>query len=87
MACSMAFSAAGALVAQIDQRGEHILHRRSLHGRRHRRHGKVVQLVFQLHHEALGQLFAHAGNARQLRVILAADGLHRALATKARSAS
>ena len=47
------------------------------------RDGEVVQLVFQLHDKAFGELFAHAGNARQLRMILRADGLHRALGREA----
>ena len=48
-------------------------------GRLHGRDGKVVELVFELDHQPLGQLFAYAGNARELRVILPANGLHGAL--------
>ena len=44
------------------------------------RDGEVVELVFELDDEALGEFFAHTGNARELRVILRADGLHGAIA-------
>src|SRR5208282_1461749 len=72
----------GALVAEIDQRREHVLGGLPLHGGLRRRGGKVVELVFEFDHQALGQLFAHAGNARELRVVLAANGLYRALDRK-----
>ena len=86
MACSMAFSEAGALVAQIDERGEHIVHGRAFYGMRRGSDGKVIELVFELDHQALGQLFADAGNARELRVVLRADGLHGVLRATVRSA-
>ncbi len=69
----------GALVAEIDERGEHIFDGRALHGCLRRGYREVVELVFQFDHQALGELFADAGNARELGVILAADGLHGAL--------
>src|ERR1035441_2679121 len=72
-----------ALVAEIDQRGKHVVHRGSAHGRWRGRHGKVVELVFEFDHQPLGQLLADAGNARQLRMVLAANGLHGALRREA----
>ncbi len=47
------------------------------------RDSEVVELVFEFDDEALGQFFAYAGNARELRVILRADGLHGAIAGEA----
>ena len=87
MACSMAFSAAAPLVAEIHERGEHIVHGRSLHRCLRGRDGKVVELVFELDHEALGELLADAGNARELRVVLARGWPAPCAPKKARSAS
>ena len=64
------------MIAQVGQRGEHVVNGGTLRGGLRRRNGKVIELVFELHHQALGQLFANAGNMRQLRMILAANGLN-----------
>ena len=45
------------LIAQVGQRREHVIDSRALHGRLRRRHGKVVELVFELDHQPLGQAF------------------------------
>jgi len=59
----------GPLVAQVHQRGEHVVHGRSLHGRRHRGDSKVVQLVFEFDHQALGQLLPTPGMRVIVRMI------------------
>jgi hypothetical protein len=69
------FFGGGALVAKIDEGRENVFDGGPFYGRGGRCDCEVIELVLQFDDQALSELFPHAGNARQLRVILCANGL------------
>ena len=71
------------MVAEIDQCGKNIVHGWSCHGGWRGGDSKVVELVFEFDYEALGELFANAGDADELGVVLSANGLDGALGGEA----
>ena len=77
------FFCGGALVAEVGESGEDVVYCCALNGGLDRGYGEVVELVFEFDDEALGELFAYAGDADELGVILAANGLDGALGGEA----
>lgn len=77
------FFSGRSLVAEIDECGKHVIDGCALHDGWCGGDGEVFQFVFQFHNKALGELFAYAGNAGELGVILGADGLHGSFRRKA----
>jgi len=65
----------GALIAEIHESGHDIVGSRAGGGDR-RGGGHIVELVFELDDQALGELLADAGNAGESGVVLSADGLN-----------
>ena len=77
------FFCGGALVAEVGESGEDVVYCCALNGGLDRGYGEVVELVFEFDDEALGELFANAGDADELGVVLAANGLDGALGGEA----
>ena len=77
------FFGGGALVAEVGEGGEDVVYSCALDCGLDGGYGEVVELVFEFDDEALGELFAYAGDADELGVVLAADGLDGAVGGEA----
>ena len=77
------FFGGGALVAEVGEGGEDVVYGCALDSGLDGGYGEVVELVFEFDDEALGELFANAGDADELGVVLAANGLDGALGGEA----